>query len=524
MGLCNNLICLALSMNRFCSRVPAPAFVALLLLSISMQANSSPRYRSYALIIGYNESDSDNLPDLRYADDDAVQNAKLLSELDAHVVLLTDLDDDSRELYPDIQLNKPTKQAVFKAMEEINTRMEQARKSGYQPIFYLFYSGHGEVEHNRGYVTLQGDRLWRRDLLDMLESSKAMENHVIIDACKSYFMVFKRGPGGERKPVHGILNPDNEEFPVNTGVFLSTSSAGDSHEWEAYQAGVFSHELRSALRGAADVNRNNKISYEEAAAFIWTANASIANRRFRPAFYQRPPKNRQSGEASLMRLSEASGDRLVVGPGFSEHIFLEDAVGARLADLHPGESQAIALILPAERPLFARNPVTGKEVALPQTNEIHLAGLHWQNPTSTRRGAEHEAFASLFSKKFDQQAQEDYLERLKLFQDRTGEEDDGHDWLRYSLGIAAAATGITGGVMTGLALAEKSKIDDATNGVDRARFNDRIDAFNVTAISCYSVAGGLLAGFLFWTLWPEKESEVHFLAVDRRSVSFSFRF
>jgi hypothetical protein len=358
----------------------------------------------------------------------------------------------------------------------------------------------------------------------MLKSSKAVENHVIIDACKSYFMVFKRGPGGERKPVRGILNPDNEEFPVNTGVFLSTSSAGDSHEWEAYQAGVFSHELRSALRGAADVDRNNKISYEEAAAFIWTANASIANRRFRPAFYQSPPKNRQHDKASLMRLSEASGDRLVVGPGFSEHIFLEDAVGARLADLHPGESQAVALILPTERPIFARNPATGKEVALPQTNEIHLARLQWQSPTSTRRGAEHEAFASLFTKKFDHQAEAAYLERLKLFQSEMVQEDDGHNWLRYSLGIASILTGITGGVMTGLALAEKSKIDDATSGVDRERFNDRIDAFNVTAISCYSVAGGLFAGFLIWTLWPEKESEVHFLAVDKKSVSFSLRF
>ena len=76
---------------------------------------------------------------------------------------------------------------------------------------------------------------------------------------------------------------------ANTGFVLSTSSDRDSHEWERYQAGILSHELRSALRGAADADRDGRITYAELGAFLVTANSNIENPTFRPDFTVRPP-------------------------------------------------------------------------------------------------------------------------------------------------------------------------------------------------------------------------------------------
>ncbi|MDJ0761766.1 MAG: hypothetical protein QNJ97_02160 [Myxococcota bacterium] len=52
----------------------------------------------------------------------------------------------------------------------------------------LFCSGHGDVDHNRGFMRLEGDKLWREDLMGFLSDSRAGVNHVIIDACKSFFL------------------------------------------------------------------------------------------------------------------------------------------------------------------------------------------------------------------------------------------------------------------------------------------------------------------------------------------------
>ena len=71
---------------------------------------------------------------------------------------------------------------------------------------------------------------------------------------------------------------------------LSSSAAQNSHEWEAYQAGVFSHEVRSALRGAADHDGDGVVTYDELAAFVFTANRSVPNERYRPRFFVRRPQ------------------------------------------------------------------------------------------------------------------------------------------------------------------------------------------------------------------------------------------
>ncbi|MFH0902421.1 MAG: hypothetical protein V2A73_17460 [Pseudomonadota bacterium] len=66
--------------------------------SIAFAARATPERALFALVIGTNHSRNPASAALRYADDDAVQNATLLRELGAEVVLLVELDADSRPL------------------------------------------------------------------------------------------------------------------------------------------------------------------------------------------------------------------------------------------------------------------------------------------------------------------------------------------------------------------------------------------------------------------------------------------
>lgn len=462
--------------------------------------------RLFGLVIGNNWSNGTDVP-LRYADDDAVQNADLLLQLGANVILLTEMDQETKALHPHLEAVTPTRNALIAANRTLNKLMRQSREKGEKPVLYLFFSGHGDVEHNEGYIHLKGSRLRRTELIEILKSSAAVSNHVIIDACNSFFMVFDRGPGGKRRPVRGILEEKDSELPANTGVMLSTSASGDSHEWEAFQGGVFSHELRSALRGAADVDLDGVVSYTEAAAFIWTANSGIPNRRYRPAFFSRAPADSKLAEDGLIDLGNSGGDVLHLGPKVSQHYYLEDAQGLRVADFHPGAEQALVILLPTRRPLFLRETDSDVEFVLPRGKSLYLDELEAKRQSVAVRGAEHLAFKKIFSLKFSKKSIADYINRpQELFAEMSSLPP--LTWTRRSFGISAAVLAVTGGVFTGFALEQRNAISSHSTGSERHDANLRISQFNTAAIICYTVAGAALATYLIWTLWPKKTVDV----------------
>jgi hypothetical protein len=483
------------------------ALVATVSLLSSPAAASEPQ-RLFSLVVGSNITHDPAVPALRYADDDAIQNAKLLGQLGAEVVLLTTPDRESATLHPQVPTTPPTKSAVLAAMTELNRRMREARSQGQSPIFYFFYSGHGDVKNNQGHMTLEDAQLGRDEFLDLLGSSQADVNHVVIDSCKSYFMVFERGQAGERTPVRAPLDEGARRIPRNTGLFLSTSTAADSHEWEAFQGGVFSHEMRSALRGAADANGDGMVSYEEAAAFIWTANRDVPSRRYRPDIFFRPAESPGGGASVLADLRRAQGDHLVLDAGPSTRAFVEDGLGVRYLDLHVAGVQTLALLLPTERPLFVRWPGSGMEAEVPQGDSIRLAALPSRSSRSLVRGAEQVAFGRLFSQPFDEGA-------ITAFRTRPPDGDDtvvpvarDWTWARRGLGIAGLAAGVAAGVLTGLAVHERNGVSATTNGAERERVNHRIDGLNLAAGTCYAVAGTAVLGYLVWTLWPSAKPKI----------------
>lgn len=475
----------------------------------SSTAMADESRRLFALVVGSNSTHDPEVPALRYADDDAIQNAKLLGQLGAEVVLLTTPDRESAGLHPRVQSTAPSKSAVLSAMAELNRRMRETRKRGQSSAFYFFYSGHGDVKNNQGHMTLEDSLLSRDELLDLLGSSDAEVNHVVIDACKSYFMVFERGQGGERNRLRASLTEGTRTIPSNTGIFLSTSAAADSHEWEAFQGGVFSHEMRSALRGAADANGDGMVTYEETAAFIWTANRDVPNRRYRPDFFFRPAGNLDGSAPILADLRRASGDHLVLDAGASTRAFVEDGMGIRYLDLHVVGARRMELLVPAERPLFVRWPSAGTEAEVPPGDSVRLAALSPRPSRTLVRGAEQVAFGHLFSLPFHEGA-------VRAFQTRPPEEEVAASpvardwtWARRGLGLAGLAVGISAGILTAITVRERDSVGPTTSGFEREHVNHRIDNLNLAAGTCYAVAGSALLGYLVWTLWPHEQPRIH---------------
>jgi len=465
-----------------------------------------------AVVIGYNGSDNAETQPLRYADDDAIASHLLLTEAGVASTLLVATDQETAALFPALdKAVAPTRANVLTALTHAWAVIDQARAAGRSTEFFLFYTGHGNVERGVGYLTLADGRFTRRDLYrEVLEQSHANRNHLIIDACRSYYFVFERGAGGDRTSAPAGFSKFFK-LPTNTGLLLSTSSDRESHEWERIQAGIFSHEVRSALRGAADADRDGQLTYAEVGAFLEAANAGIDNPRFRPDFFVRPPRAAASDQEDLSapllgwRASDGTAMQpaLVLDSGSWQHLYVEDAQGRRLADAHPATDETFALYLPGDRPLFVSQVGTEREATIVAVDQVALSTLALTPPRVGARGAAHLAFDRLFGTPFSRQLIATYTPRPPPPEPPI----PPRPWLTAPLAIGVGGVLLVPGVlMHGVAVVTRLGGDDLSN-LERQQRNTLITAMNIAALSTYAL-GVVVAGVGAILLpWPEPEED-----------------
>jgi hypothetical protein len=365
------------------------------LLSLILAAPSQADGREFAIVVGYNVSDRPGVEPLKYADDDAIAMHRLLSDAGFESTLLVAPDAATSRLYPGLVADGgPGVGALRTAIARVNERIGEARDAS----LLLFISGHGEIEGDEGYVSLADGRLTRSILLgEILQGVKARRRHVIIDACKSYFLAFDKGAGGEQVAyTRSFVEKHDASQLADTGFILSTSSSNQSHEWERYQAGVFSYEVLSGLRGAADADANGRVTYAELGAFIATANHAIPNERYRPDFLVYPPKG-QGFAAPLVAWSGA--DTLEIDRAALGHFYLENELGVRLLDVHPA-TPGFVIHLPDKRPLYLRDAAERFEMPIPKGKHSVASRLARRPVSTASKGALSSALEKLFSEPF----------------------------------------------------------------------------------------------------------------------------
>ncbi|HVJ20273.1 MAG TPA: caspase family protein [Polyangiaceae bacterium] len=496
-------------------------FAFLLSLLFALPAAAEPpevgpgNHASFALIIGVNRSVDKNAPLLRYADDDAARYLDLFRTLGAKSYVLARLDDNTRRLHPQVAAEalQPRLAEYRQVIRTLAADIEQARKRGVKTSLYFVYAGHGNVKSGRGYITLEDGRLHGDELeSEMLAKIKPDQEHFIVDACHSYFLTVGRGPGGKRREAHGFTQLGGLLSRPTTGLLFSTSSAKESHEWAGFQAGVFSHEVRSGLYGAADADGNGRVSYKEIAAFIQRANASVANERYRPDVYVRPPKNTDV----LVDLSPKLGARIDFSGARGDHHLLEDERGVRYADFHNDGGKAGYLLKPRTGgKLYLRRLSDENEVVVPLAPAVvTVAELAPEQPRIAQRGAANDAFESLFGLPFNQRVVDGFqfrtVEPVRVDTGTTTPEA-GPGWRTLTgwslIGLGAIGAGV-GTYSLVQAEDHKDTLGANPSHAEVAAANERISSSNLRAGVGFAVAGGAAASGVLLLLWPEERLRV----------------
>ena len=492
------------------------ALLALMLvLSTAHGARATSKVQRFALVIGNNHPEAPNGKELRYADDDAVATHLLLADADVQSLLFVSLDDETRAMHPGLAIvGAPTWPEIKRGFATLASRMKAAQEKGARAELLIFYSGHGDVAGGEGYVALAGQRLTRSMLFSLLASSPATYNHVFVDACKSYFLVFDRGPGGRRTAYTGSFAESVPASLSNTGFVLSTSSDRESHEWERYQGGILSHQLRSGLRGAADADADGAVSYAELGAFLATANRAIPNARFKPDFMVRAPARNLDREI----LSYApTRPALYFAPGNWGHFYVEDARGARILDAHPSPHAPLRLFTPAERPLFVRQDDERAEYVVTKDGPVAVAELARSTPEVAQRGALSLAFNWMFTTPFGKSDVRAFRTSASAVDSKPERSPDRPSSARHTIALTAGVTALTTGAagLTFSALSVSRSLDEKhPSQVEIAERNQRIRTFNRASVACYGVAlaAGLTWAWAKW--WPESNVTFNAVASD----------
>ena len=310
-------------------------------------------------------------------------------------MLLTVFDDETHARHPGLaaRTKVPTRAALTEALAGVFARMKADRDAGRETELFFVYTGHGKRgAAGEGQITLWDQAFTRRDLYEqVLSRAPASVIHLVVDACDSYFFVNSRGglpvapSAGET--VKGYLETRSLERYPHVGALLSTTSEQESHEWSAISSGVFSHQVRSALAGAADVNADGRVEYSEVAAFIAAANHGIEDVRGRVNLWvSAPAANRNAPLTNLQRHSSLA--YLLLPEPLEGRMWVEDARGIRRVELNKQSGRAALLALPAGAEYWLRTATREAKFSVPRPGMIADGGsLQWAGWQFAFRGA-----------------------------------------------------------------------------------------------------------------------------------------
>ncbi len=355
--------------------------------------------RYFVLAVGYNgppavQSALSPNP-LRYADDDALSFYELEQEVGSDAVVLTVPDGDSRRRYPwaiDVA-RPPTMGEIERAVSDLNNRMDAAAKAGHVPVFIFFYSGHGSRPQSAEPAFALLDGVLSQSVLHerVLDRVHAQIIHLVIDACHADAVVRARDINAATVDVTqadlmGQLSSATSTRYPNLGLVLASDGGNDTHEWDLYQSGVFTHEVISGLRGAADINHDGRIEYSELGAFLKAANREILDPRARLQSIVRPPLSQ--ARAALIELDgRTRAGWLTDIPSSAGQFFVEDQEGNRILDGHaePGFSMSVAI--PPSQLLFVHDGEREAELLVPKGAQRRFDTLDFHRRPLLARGA-----------------------------------------------------------------------------------------------------------------------------------------
>jgi Caspase domain len=470
--------------------------------------------RYFALVVGYNgrpsAGDTDAPAPLRYADDDALSFYELEQEAGNDAVLLTAPDTDSRRRYPwaaDVA-RPPTIGEIERAVSELNKRMDAAARAGSHPVFLFFYSGHGSrAQGAEAALTLLDGALSGTALREqVLDKIHAQIVHLVIDACHADAVIRPRDIEAKtatvtQAEIMAQLSAEMSARYPNLGLVLASDGGNSSHEWDLYQSGVFTHEVISGLRGAADINHDGRIEYSELAAFLTAANREVLDARARVQSIVQPPASQ--ARAALIELGASAGAGWLTDIQSSAgQVFVEDQRGNRIVDGHAELGFSMSVAVPPGQPLFVHDGEREAELIISRGERRRFETLPFhQSPLRARGAMESSLEKGLFLMPYGPGYYNGYVDRrdavsvtsaqpVEVSREATSPDRATTKTRPFVWSLRGASAALLGSslIFTGLAWNAWSDFETTSTQVSAANANDRFKLDSIVALTSFASA------------------------------------
>ncbi|HVE81281.1 MAG TPA: caspase family protein [Myxococcales bacterium] len=294
-----------------------------------------------ALLAGVNDGGPERLR-LRYAASDAQAFGAVLRELGGVAE-------------PDVvPVMEGDRKGLLAGLEQLSGLARRWRGRATRVEAIVYYSGHSDEQG----LLLRGEHLDYGELRRALERVDADVKLVVLDSCASGALARRKGLL-KRPP---FLQDESARIH---GMAILTSSAEDevSQESERLRGSFFTHHLISALRGAADVNGDGRVTLSEAYELAYRETLSRTESTqggVQHATYDMDLSG--SGELVLTDL-RASTAGLVLAAGLDGRIFVRDTAGGLAAEVSKKGGARIELGLPRGRYSVRREWPQGSALA-----------------------------------------------------------------------------------------------------------------------------------------------------------------
>ncbi len=285
----------------------------------------------YAMVVGSNDGGPDRVQ-LRYAHSDALAMGDVLVDLGG--VAPQDR----------IFLSDPDRAALDRAFTVMRQRLEASTAPRTEVVFY--YSGHSDEEG----LLLGGEHYGYKQLRSDVSELPADVRIGILDSCSSGAMV--RGKGSVRRAPF-LVDASNE---VKGYAYLTSSSADEAaQEADRIEGSFFTHALVTGLRGAADMSKDSKVTFNEAYQYAFHATLRGTERTsYGP---QHPGYDIQmagSGDLVLTDLRTTTA-ALTLADNLRGRTSIRDAEGRLVVELEKPEGSPVELgLAPGDYTLIVR--------------------------------------------------------------------------------------------------------------------------------------------------------------------------
>jgi Caspase domain len=285
-------------------------------------AEADPLFaRRLALVMGANNGGRGRVT-LRYALDDARSVLSVLHDLGG--------------VQPgdSVFLEEPGREAVFRELGNLRAKLDQLRPRFRRLEVVFYYSGHSDEEN----LLLGNEKVSYQEIREAITALNADVRIAVLDSCASG--AFTQSKGVKKRAPFLV----DSAYDMKGTAFMTSSSADEvSQESRRRRGSFFTHNLVSALRGAADLNLDGRITLTEAYQFAF--DETLAQTEKTAGGPQHPNYNIQmsgTGDVIITDITK-SAVLLTIRRDIGGRLFIHNNASTLVAEMSKPEGREITI-------------------------------------------------------------------------------------------------------------------------------------------------------------------------------------